>query len=169
MIKAFSLSSLIIIVAAVLESSILANISVLPVVPDLVLICVIYFSIRNGKLFGETTGFVSGLVLDLISACPFGLNCLLRTIIGYSGGIFNKILNTQGIFTPALIGFSATIVKGIVIWLINILYPAAVMTYNPISLMFLFELIANTILSPVIFKLLSLFENIIILAPEKID
>lgn len=169
MIKAFSLSSLIIIVAAVLESSILANISVLPVVPDLVLICVIYFSIRNGKLFGETTGFVSGLVLDLISACPFGLNCLLRTIIGYSGGIFNKILNTQGIFTPALIGFCATIVKGIVIWLINILYPAAVMTYNPISLMFLFELIANTILSPVIFKLLSLFENIIILAPEKID
>lgn len=169
MIKAFSLSTLIIIVAAVFESSILANITVLPVVPDLVLICVVYFSINNGKLFGETTGFISGIILDLISACPFGLNCLLRTILGYSGGIFNKILNTQGILTPALIGFCATLAKGILIWFINILYPNAVISYNPISLLFLFEIIANTILSPVIFKLLSLFEKIIILAPEKID
>lgn len=168
MIKSFSVSTIIILCAALLESAILSNISVLPAVPDIVLICVLFFSIENGKLLGETTGFVSGLFLDFISASPFGLNCLLRTILGYVGGLCNKTLNTEGFFIPAVLGFCATILKALLLWFISFLYPSSVVSYNPFTLVFLFELLFNTILTPLIFKFLSLFRKTLIISPENV-
>lgn len=169
MIQVISFSSLIVLCAAVLESAVLSNISILPAVPDIVLICVLYLSIQNGKLAGETTGFISGLFLDAISACPFGLNCLIRTILGYLGGLFNKTLNTTGFFIPMLLGFCATIAKTVVVWIVALLYPSTVLSYNPFTIAFVFELAVNTILSPFIFKFLSLFENKIVLRMENMD
>ena len=168
MIKSFSVSTIIILCAALLESAILSNISVLPAVPDIVLICVLFFSIENGKLLGETTGFVSGLFLDFISASPFGLNCLLRTILGYVGGLFNKTLNTEGFFIPAVLGFCATVLKALLLWFISFLYPSSVVSYNPFTIVFLFELLFNTILTPFIFKFLSLFRKTLVISPENV-
>lgn len=168
MIKSFSISTLIVLCASLIESTVLTNITSLPAIPDLVLICVLYFSIENGKLMGETTGFVSGLLLDFLSACPFGLNCLLRTILGYLGGLFNKTLNTDGFFVPALLGLCATIIKALLLWIISFLYPSAVVAYNPFTLLFLFELLFNTVLTPFIFKFLSLFHTSLLLKPETI-
>ena len=69
MIKSILISTFILLCATIIESSILSNISFLLVVPDLVLICSLYFSLLNGKTIGETTGFISGLFLDLIIVC----------------------------------------------------------------------------------------------------
>src|SRR5574344_2391095 len=166
--KSFFVSVIIILCAALIESVILSNITILPAIPDLVMICVLYISLENGKLMGETTGFVSGLFLDFLSACPFGLNCLLRTILGYLGGLFNKTLNTDGFFVPALLGLCATIIKALLLWIISFLYPSSVVAYNPFTLSFLFEVLFNTILTPVLFKFLGLFHNTVLLKPETI-
>ena len=88
MTKSILVSAFILLCAVIIESSILSNISFIYIVPDLVLICSIYFSLLNGKVVGETTGFISGLLLDFITGIPFGFNCLFRTIIGYVYGIF---------------------------------------------------------------------------------
>jgi len=56
----------------------------------------------NGKLVGETTGFISGLILDFMTGIPFGFNCLFRTIIGYIYGIFSKTIILSGIIMPML-------------------------------------------------------------------
>ena len=69
----------ILLVAALLETALLSNIIFLPAVPDLLLLIVLYLSVYNGSLTGETAGFVSGLMLDFLTAAPLGLNCLLRT------------------------------------------------------------------------------------------
>lgn len=168
MFKSFSISTIILLCATLIESAVLSNITILPAIPDIVLICVVYFSIENGKLMGECTGFISGFFLDFLSACPFGLNCILRTIIGYIGGIFNKTINTDGFFIPALLGLCATILKALLLWLISFLYPSSVLSYNPFTISFLFEVLLNTILTPLIFKFLGLFHNSILLKPETI-
>ena len=74
MVKAFLTSIFILLCTAILESAILSNMAFLPSIPDLSLSCVLYFSIQNGRLMGETTGFISGLFLDFLSSGPFGLN-----------------------------------------------------------------------------------------------
>ena len=111
MIKSISISAVILLCCALIESAILSNIAFLRAVPDLSLICVLYFSLHNGRVSGECTGFISGLFIDFLSAAPFGLNCLFRTVLGYLGGVFTKTFNTDGIIIPAVLGFCATIIK----------------------------------------------------------
>lgn len=168
MAKSILLSSFIMLCAAVLESSILSNINFLYVVPDLVLICSLYFSMLNGKLVGETTGFISGLILDFITGIPFGFNCLFRTIIGYVYGIFSKTIIISGIIMPMLSVGIATVVKTLMIQLIGLLFPNVhIYIAGFISFDFLFEFVENVILAPFVFSFLGFFRKYLIVASVK--
>lgn len=160
MLVSFLISTFILLCATIIESSILSNITFLYALPDLVLICSIYFSLLNGKLYGETTGFISGIFLDFISGIPFGFNCLLRTVIGYIFGIFTETIIIKGFIIPMLTVGIGTIIKALFVYVIFFFFPN-VNVYNPglISYEFLYEFILNLILSPFIFKFLGFFVN----------
>lgn len=169
MLKSVLVSSFILLCTVIIESSILSNISFLPVVPDLVLICSVYFALSNGKLHGEITGFIGGLFLDFISGVPFGFNCLFRTIIGYICGIFFKNIIVSGILVPMISIGLATLVKNLLCFLITVFYPNVSLNFvNLISYNFLYELIFNVILAPLVFKFLKLFNNSILLENKEI-
>lgn len=146
--------------AVIVESCILSNISFLYVVPDFVLICSVYFSLLNGRTFGEVTGFAGGMILDFITGIPFGFNSLIRTIIGYIYGFFTETVLLKGIVIPMTTVGIATILKAILITFSTLFFPN-ISIYNPglISQQFLFEFIINIILAPVSFKFLSFFNS----------
>ncbi len=172
MIKSFLISAFILLCATIIESSILSNITFLFVVPDLVLMCSIYFSLINGKSFGELTGFVSGLFMDFITGIPFGFNCLIRTIIGYVSGWFSSSIIISGLITPVLAVGIGTIAKAILINLTALFFPNVnIYVTGIISYEFLFEFIENIILAPFIFRLLSFFKGALVLlsTQDKVD
>ena len=169
MLKSFLVSVLILLCFVVFETAILSNMLFLPAIPDFLLIISLYLSVHNGKIFGVSAGFASGLFLDFLTVSPFGLHSLLRTIIGYVSGIFNKTLNIQGVFLPLLIGFFATLFKAVLIFIISVFFPDSVVPYSLYSVTFLFELAANAVLTPLVFKFLDVFSNVILLDPEKIS
>lgn len=160
MAKSILVSSFILLCAVILESSILSNISFIYIVPDLVLICSLYFSLLNGKIAGETTGFISGILLDFITGIPFGFNMIYRTIIGYITGLFAKNVIISGFILPMLCVGIATIAKTLMVELLGLLFPnvniyiAGIISYD-----FLFEFIENVLLAPFIFKFLSFFRK----------
>ncbi len=166
MIRAFFSSLLFYLICILFQTAILSNITVLPAVPDLMLMLTLYISLHNGCMLGQTTGFASGLMIDFMSAGPLGLNSLLRTVMGYTFGLFSKTLNTAGFFLPALYGFIATIFKALLLFIISFFFPNGTITYSLFSYVFLFELIANTILTPLLFSLLNIFSNILLIKPE---
>ncbi len=159
MIKSFVTGFLILFALALAESAILSNISFLPAIPDLMLLAAVYFSIVKGRTYGVILGFVGGMILDYITGCPFGLNCLLRTLIGYSAGFLCETINYKGVVMPMLIGLCATIVKVLFTWIISLFYPNYVINYSVFSFVFMFELILNVILTPLMFKLYSCFDK----------
>lgn len=159
MLKTFSFSTLIIICLAMIETMILSNLMFLPAVPDLVLIAAIYIAMLNGKTAGVIVGFISGLILDWMTGAPFGYNCLLRTIICYIAGFFYGNLNFKGIFISILIGLVATFLKVFITWLMTLFYPNTVLNYSLVSMSFFIELLLNSILSPILFKILSCFDK----------
>lgn len=160
MTKSFLISILILFCTTIIESSILSNISFLLVVPDLLLICCVYFSLLNGKMYGETTGFVSGLFLDFITGTPLGFNCIYRLILGYLFGFFTQTVIISGIIMPVLSVAVATLLKRVCVIVLTILYPNINFSiYGFVSNQFLFEFIENIILAPVVFKFLSLFKS----------
>lgn len=160
MTKSILVSTFILLCAVIIESSILSNIAFIYVVPDLVLICSIYFSMLNGKIIGESTGLISGIFLDFITGIPFGFNCIYRTIIGYIFGIFSKTIIISGFVMPMLSVGIATIIKTIMVHVLALLFPnvhiyiAGIISYD-----FLFEFIENVLLAPFIFKFLSFFRK----------
>lgn len=158
MIKSYLFCFSILLISVLIETAVLSNLLFLPAIPDLLLICILYFSVNKGSLFGEVSGFVSGVFIDFLSGSPFGLNCLYRTIIGYIAGFFKKMLNLKSVFVSILIGFIGTILKAVLIHLVSLFFPNYVNTYNLFSMLFLFELIMNSILTPFIFKFLNCFE-----------
>ena len=165
MTKSCLISACFIFCAALIETTILSNIYILLVGPDLVLICSVYISLLNGKTFGQLSGFISGMTLDFVTGVPFGLNCIFRTIVGYIYGLFANHIVISGIVIPVLTVGSATILKAVLIWVISLFYTAI----NPVSILsfdFLFEIISNIILAPFIFKFLSFFKLTISINPE---
>ncbi|MCQ2591644.1 MAG: rod shape-determining protein MreD [Treponema sp.] len=160
MTKSLLISTLILFCTTIIESTILSNISFLLVVPDLVLICSIYFSTLNGKLYGETSGFISGLFLDFITGVPLGLNCFYRTLIGYIFGLFSETIIISGVFMPMLTVSVGTIAKRLFLILLSLLFPKINLEiYSFISYQFLFEFIVNTLLAPLVFRFLGFFYN----------
>jgi len=172
MARSIITSAFILLCAAVIESSILSNINFLYVVPDLVLICSIYFSLLNGKTIGVTDGFISGVILDFITGIPFGFNCLMRTIIGYVYGFFSKTLLIHGIVVPMFTVGAGTILKKVLLYLISVFYPNVnIYVTGIISFEFLFEFIINILLAPIIFKFLSIFRKYLVIqtTEDKVD
>lgn len=167
MFKVISVSSIILLSTAIIEASILSNISFLPAIPDLLMLSLIFFALHNGKIVGESTGFISGLFLDFLTSSPFGLNCLLRTSLGYIAGLFSKSLNSEGIVVPAILGFIASIYKALFLLLLSFLYPSKITTYSIFELSSLFELILNVLFTPIVFYFLRFFKNSVILPAEK--
>ena len=169
MIKSYFSSFLILVVFVLVETALLSNIFFLPAMPDFLLLCVLYFAIRNGKVAGELTGFVSGLLLDFLSGSPFGLNCLVRTVIGFLCGYFHRMMNYESFFVNFIAGFCATIAKAILIYVVSLLFPNYVNSYNIFSSVFALELGMNTLLCPLVIKLLRNFDSFVVPPRRGID
>lgn len=58
------------------------------VIPDLLLILLVYYSISMGQLYGTVLGASFGLLIDLISGNLLGLSMLSKTIAGFTAGYF---------------------------------------------------------------------------------
>jgi rod shape-determining protein MreD len=58
------------------------------VTPDIVMIGLVYFGIKKGKISGSVGGFLSGLILDIFSFSFIGLMALSKSAAGFISGFF---------------------------------------------------------------------------------
>ena len=76
--------------------------------PDLILILLIFISIREGKIKGTAAGFTTGLIEDLIVSVGFlGLSSFTKSITGFIMGYFTESRRARifpGIMLPMSIG-----------------------------------------------------------------
>lgn len=149
----------------ILETAVISNLTFLPAIPDFLLIITLFVALNNGSLLAESTGFVSGIMLDFLSASPLGLNALLRTILGFIAGFFHDVLNATSVLLQIIYGAVATVLKAIIVYLISLFF-TGVVSYSLFSQIFLTEVLLNALFTPIIFKFLSLFSDFIIVRPE---
>ena len=65
-VKQILLSSALLGIAVLLQSTILKYIAIVGVKPDLSLIILVFIAIRTGSMVGQTSGFFAGLIQDII-------------------------------------------------------------------------------------------------------
>ena len=149
-------------VAGILQSTVLENIEILKVVPDIALCILVFSAYVNGTMTGEVSGFFAGLFIDFISQTPLGLNCLYRTIIGALAGLFKGALFLDYFFMPVILCSLATIIKAVIIFLLKLVMNLPIQTYSLASSTFWIELGYNAICAPLIFLLLRNFKPILL-------
>jgi rod shape-determining protein MreD len=86
----------------VVQLVIVPLISIENIAPNLVLILVVYFTLREGQIFGTILGFIFGFLLDLISGGLLGAYMFSFTLGGFITGYFfneNKLdINLKSYF-----------------------------------------------------------------------
>ncbi len=99
MIKNFVFPVIIFIPLLVLQLTVVPLISYNNIVPDLIILPVVYFSVKNGQRFGMLLGFLLGFLFDLFSGGLIGPAMFSKTVAGFIAGYFyneNKIDLTLG-------------------------------------------------------------------------
>lgn len=144
---------------SLLESTLLVRLSILPVVPDLALIVLIYISYVNGAATGQTLGFVSGFVLDFVSAAPLGYNAFIRTVLGALTGLLKGTFFLDTIILPIILVASATFAKALLAGILSVMFSGALPTYDLLASQFWAELGLNALLAPPFFAFLKLFDT----------
>jgi rod shape-determining protein MreD len=72
----------------------LVHLTLLPLVsinntlPDLILILLVYYTLKNGQLYGTILGFIYGLLFDVITGGILGATMLTKTLAGFVAGYF---------------------------------------------------------------------------------
>lgn len=100
---------LVLIVTFILQATLVPHFKVFGVQPDLILIVVVIIAFLTDPFVGSVTGFVGGLLEDLISTRVMGLNALSKTIVGYLGGLVKKTIFAEPTILLALAIFIATL------------------------------------------------------------
>jgi rod shape-determining protein MreD len=93
------------------------------IVPDALLVWIVYLAIREGQVTGSLVGFAIGLAIDLMSGSDavLGLSALAKTIGGFSAGYFyneNKTLQTLGGYQFIIAIATASLLHNVVYFLI---------------------------------------------------
>ena len=81
-------------ILAVLQLNIVPYISIGTIKPDLILILLIFLTLKNGQIYGSVLGFLFGFFFDLFSGGMLGATMFSKTTAGFIGGYFyneNKI------------------------------------------------------------------------------
>jgi rod shape-determining protein MreD len=60
------------------------------ITPDILLIGLVYVSIKKGKIAGSIGGFLFGLIFDFFSFSFLGLMALAKASAGFTAGFFNN-------------------------------------------------------------------------------
>ena len=156
------LKGAIIVVALLIQLTLINSITILGLKPDLIMVVVVVFSLLKGEKEGTISGFASGLLQDIFSTGLLGINALVKTVIGFICGILKeKIFHEHILFLIPIITFIASFIQNILIFS---LLRAFGIEYNlawSLKQVALPEALYSSLLSPFIFLAINkLFQTI---------
>jgi rod shape-determining protein MreD len=100
------LGALVVVLAVVLQSAVLARLPLPGSAPDLVLVVVVAVGLLEGPRSGMLTGFAAGLLADLGSDHEVGRLALAYVLAGFLAGLLQDDVGSR-IVVPLLVGGAA--------------------------------------------------------------
>lgn len=85
----------ILVVAVLVQSTVLAEVRLGGVRPDLLVLAVVAVAMASDATTGAVFGFVAGLVADLLFDLPVGVSALVYTAVGFTVGTVRVYVTTS--------------------------------------------------------------------------
>jgi rod shape-determining protein MreD len=156
--KPLIVSLLLLGAAVLLQTTLLPFVAVRGVKPDLVLVILVFVSIRKGAMTGQVSGFLSGLAEDFLSLSPLGFHALIRTCMGFFYGLTAGNIFVDPILIPPVLVVIATLFKGLASSILIALFSLPAAGFAAFAGPFWIELGYNALLAPFFFAALGLFK-----------
>src|SRR5689334_5090969 len=96
-------SVVLVLVAALVQVSILHRIEIGSASPDLLILVVASIALLTGSVSGAAHGFLAGFALAVFAALPLGPHALMGTLIGFAIGRVGDVLTTDEHPVPPLL------------------------------------------------------------------
>ncbi|MBN2625910.1 MAG: rod shape-determining protein MreD [Spirochaetales bacterium] len=151
MIKSLLINIVIAGALVLLQSTVLHYIAVYSVIPDMVMIFLLFLSLKEGSRKGELIGFSSGILIDFLSLSPLGFHALIYLLIGFISGLPNKNVSTDSLLTQILFVTLSMIIKYILSALLIVVFSIETTSISLLGHNFLLELVYTLLLVPLVF------------------
>jgi rod shape-determining protein MreD len=87
---------------------------------DLPLIVTLFFAVsRRSPIAGTVTGAVIGLLQDLLSGIPMGVNGMAKSLVGYASASLGSRIDVENTATRAILTFCFSLVQSVLLYLIE--------------------------------------------------
>jgi rod shape-determining protein MreD len=74
----------------IIQTTVVQLIAINGIVPDLILILLVFYAVKYGQIYGTVLGFIYGFLFDLITGSLLGSAMLSKTIAGFIAGYFSN-------------------------------------------------------------------------------
>lgn len=87
---------------------------------DLPLIVTLFFAVsRRSPVAGTVTGAVIGLLQDLLSGIPVGVNGMAKSVVGYAAASLGSRIDVENTATRAVLTFGFSLLQSVLLYLIQ--------------------------------------------------
>lgn len=143
---------LLLILLAASQNSLFVHLKIFGVIPDLVLIFDICVVLAVGNPYGTITAILGGIIVDIFSGAPFGIQSIGYMVSVYLIGAVEGKIYKDNIFVPGIFTFLGSIVKESIVGAFLYLTGAQISFY-PYLLKFIIPLaIYNTVLAAIFYR-----------------
>lgn len=142
---------LLFLIAAVIQSTILARVTIFSIRIDLFLIIVISFALLKGRKTGMIVGFIVGFIQDLLVGRFLGLHAISRMIVGYLLGLMEQRVFKENLIVPILAAFIGTIIAEFIVWFISLFLFWHYPFLNALKQVILPSALVNALFAPFIY------------------
>lgn len=98
-----------VLVAAVVQVSIVNGARVLDAEPDVLLVTLVAIALLRGSIVGAVAGFAGGLLVDVMTLGTLGVTSVLLTVAGYWAGRYGETTGQGRPYAAPLTAFVASI------------------------------------------------------------
>ena len=87
---------------------------------DLPLVVTLFFAIsRRSPIAGTVTGATIGLLQDILTNQPIGVNGMAKSVIGYAAASLGSQIDVENLATRALLSFGFSLLQSVLLYLIE--------------------------------------------------
>jgi rod shape-determining protein MreD len=149
----------VLIAAAIVQSTALAHLEVVGVKVDFVLLLVVVWSIRRGIEAGLTWALLGGMALDVLSAGPYGTSVIACGFAAIVAGSVGPLMLRTSILLPLVLTPLASIVATLTAAMVMALLGAPISWPTTVALVVLPSAIIDSLAMLVVYPVASAIER----------
>lgn len=139
--------ALMMIIFALLQSTVLDYLKIFNVKPNLLMVLIVIAAFLGNNIEGAMVGFFSGLIHDMISGRVIGFYALLGLYLGFCVGSLNKRLYKENIFAVIFFVLVSTLVYEYSVYFFHTVFRNNLDLYYPLRYIILPMALCNGIAS----------------------